>query len=252
MKTFVIDNKIFNVIDEKNYKFHYMILERHNKLYFLKENILSNKSYEHAINNEIFILSLLKNKHVSNIVAYKKNKYILYDYINGVTLNKINNFSVKSVLKIILCTIELLIELKSNGYVHCDIKRSNIMIDHDNIYFIDFGSCTLINEKVLFASLNCSSPELLSTKIAKYSNDIYSLGILMYELLTNVTLYKEVTYNEILNQKKNKLKDVNKIRNDVSIKLNKIIMNCLSLNENERYTLEQLKDVLNVIYLNEK
>ena len=41
MKTFVIDNKIFNVIDEKNYKFHYMILERHNKLYFLKENIFA-------------------------------------------------------------------------------------------------------------------------------------------------------------------------------------------------------------------
>ena len=253
MKEIVIDNNVFEISMEKTVKFRYLLLQKDGKNYFYKENISDKFIYRHALNNEIYIVELLKNKSIPQIYAYQKDKYILYEYIDGISLNNFEYVSIKNTLLITLNVIKVLRELKGYGYVHCDIKRSNIMISQDNkIYMVDFGSCTLEGEDILFASINSSSPQLLEDKVARFSSDIYSLGILMYEILSNQNLYTNLTMEEAIIQKRNKLRDIKELRNDVSDELNYVIMKCINSTEGEKYTLDELGSILYNLYNNIK
>lgn len=249
MKEIVIDNNLFEICMEKTVKFRYLLLKNDDKYYFYKENIFNKFSYCHVLNNEIYIVNLLNSNIIPKIYAYLKNRYILYEYIDGTSLNNIKHVSVKNTLLITLNVIKILKKLKNLGYVHCDIKRSNVMISRDNrIYMVDFGSCTLEGENVMFASINCSSPQLLENKIAHFSNDIYSLGILMYETLSNQYLYTDLSIEEAIIQKKNKLRDIKELRSDVNDDLNTVIMNCINSSDDDKYSLNELGNLLYNFY----
>ena len=90
--------------------------------------------------------------------------------------------------------------LHKKNIVHRDLKPSNLMLDSDNIVkIIDFGISklqdTFYSDYTLagFATKNYSSPEQLQRKMITAQSDIYSLGLIFYEIFTCSTLSNRAT-----------------------------------------------------------
>ncbi len=76
--------------------------------------------------------------------------------------------------------------LHDSGYVHCDVKPANIMIDpHGYVKVIDYGRATLINERVSFllGTPVYMAPEMHAREPALIASDLYTAGLVMLEML---------------------------------------------------------------------
>lgn len=121
--------------------------------------------------------------------------YIVMEYVDGMTLKQyIQAFSpipVEKVLDIMTQITSALALAHQNHIVHRDIKPHNLLIDHDdNVKITDFGiamalSATSITQtNSVLGSVHYLSPEQARGGMANKKSDIYSLGIVMFELLT--------------------------------------------------------------------
>ena len=184
---------------------------------FLKEKI-------HELNKEMEILNekntIEKIKNHSNIISYygttKDNFkiYILYEYIDGENLQKkISNYGLKSEQEVKFYFIQILNSIKylhSLNIPHRDIKPDNIIITKDNkkTKLIDFGSSCELKElnyekeyeeikkkeknpkktfKYFIGTPGFIAPECIHNKFSDKRSDYYSLGCLLYNLLTGFT-----------------------------------------------------------------
>ena len=123
--------------------------------------------------------------------------YIAMEFIQGVSLRQfisLQSFSLKRTLDIILQTAYALCHLHAYGVVHRDLKPENILIDEEGcVKVIDFGIAQLhteAEESPYTSSQLLGTPDYMSPEqkrdplTASYPADIYSLGILTYELIT--------------------------------------------------------------------
>ena len=182
-------NKVIKLIDQK------MILKQYlnsNSLFLLK--------------NEEKILKIIESLNISPKL-YDKNydeKYLIMSYIKGTKLNeyKFNNFNDK--IKIFLKIITSVKKLHGKNIIHCDLKPSNILITKDNeIKIIDYDIATnkKENNNLNYGSIHyCSLEQINKQKITELT-DIYSLGIIFYELITGKLPFNG-TKEEIIKKKK--------------------------------------------------
>ena len=86
--------------------------------------------------------------------------------------------------------------LHSNNYIHRDIKLKNILINENNtIKLTDFSSCVNITEgkeKTFNGSFEYSTPDLINDDLYDESIDIWSLGIVLYEMLHGYPPFKNL------------------------------------------------------------
>ena len=122
--------------------------------------------------------------------------YIIMEYVAGCTLKEYiqhhARVSVQEAVKITIAIAEGLEHAHAMGIVHCDVKPHNILItDTGRIKVTDFGIARAINSAAtmmytnsVMGSAHYISPEQASGKSINVSTDIYSLGVVLYELLT--------------------------------------------------------------------
>jgi len=123
--------------------------------------------------------------------------YMVMEWVDGRLLRKIMNESGKlppeRAVRITKKILEALEYIHSHGVVHRDLKPENIMVDeNDNIKLIDFGIASSAGSRRLtFAKLSSTmgtpdyiSPEQVKGKRGDARSDLYSLGIMLYEMLT--------------------------------------------------------------------
>lgn len=239
----IINNVEYNIY--KSYdKFDdrkYLILELNNNYYFYKEAL--NDNYRKCINNEIEAFRNIKSNNIPKIVDYEKDKFCLTEFIDGKILKHVN-FTTDESLKIILKLLNILKRLEFFGYIHNDIKSNNIMIDkNNNIYLIDFSNFVKISTKGYYITYNSASPELINKEELDIRSEIYSIGVLLYELITGKNYFEKMTKEEILKLKKNDIV----VSEDVPLK--NIIEKCMKFDKNERYQTydELIKDIRNNI-----
>lgn len=120
--------------------------------------------------------------------------YIAMEYLSGYTLEefikKKGQLNYRIAAKIIMRTCEALGYAHGHGIVHRDIKPSNIMLLEDfHVKVMDFGvarlgATSLTQSHVALGTPHYISPEQLEGKTADRRSDIFSLGVVVYELLT--------------------------------------------------------------------
>jgi hypothetical protein len=147
--------------------------------------------------NEARIIALTDHPNIIRLYDYgewENGLYIALEFVRGTSLRHILDhqpFSLRKALEIILETAYALCHLHTHGVVHGDLKPENILItDDDHVKLIDFGIAKMLTEET-----NTTSHQMVGTPIymspeAKagpacltFASDIYSLGILAYELV---------------------------------------------------------------------
>ena len=122
--------------------------------------------------------------------------YMVMEWCDGRLLREIldeGRISQERAIQIAIEALDALEYIHANGIVHRDLKPENIMVDeHDNIKLIDFGIAgdaaakrlTYANFTAAIGTPNYISPEQVRGKRGDSRSDIYSIGVILYEMVT--------------------------------------------------------------------
>ncbi len=136
---------------------------------------------------------------VYDVVSDDSNQYIVMEYVEGVTLKEYisgNKLSLENVLKMSIRLADALQHAHKKNIIHCDIKPQNILLDKDlNPKIADFGIAkivsnqTMVYSNAVMGSVHYISPEQAEGTQVTACSDVYSLGIVMFEMLTGKVPY---------------------------------------------------------------
>lgn len=225
----------------------------------------------HLLHDEAMHLASLNHP---NIVAFKNyhidnegNIYLIMEYAEGITLdnyiNKVNGLIVEDRIYPLFAPILDAIgaahnkkdEQHKNGILHCDIKPANIIITKEGVpKVLDFGIARIIKEKedgeedgdnLIMGTPSYMSPEQVKGEQLDARSDIYSLGVLLYQMLTGNAPYDTTTLTEQeINMKvvEEPLPRMRTYYKYISDKVQKIVDKATAKNPNDRYqTCEEFK-----------
>ena len=190
--------------DDKVYS--YSIIEYNGNKYFKKELKLVDDEHIQMLNNELHKWNLLKKYSFIPKICFfdnEKKHYIMYEYIEGKNLCDYKFSSLKEKIDVLATIANRLYTIHQLFLVHGDLKPENIMITEDkDVYIIDFACSKYIGEKISYGSKRYCSIEQLNKEKARTNFDIYALGVIMYELLTNKKAFLGMNDNELYDFKK--------------------------------------------------
>lgn len=176
-------------------------------------------------------------------------KYIVMEYIDGDTLKDIiirqrripANLAVRYALRILAA----LDHAHKNDIIHRDIKPQNILVDRNGeIKVTDFGIARLVNQgtgtisstNVALGSVHYVSPEQAEGKPADAKSDLYSMGVVLYEMLTGTVPFDaESAVTVALKQVNEMPKSMRMLHRDISKGLDEVVMKALSKDPAQRY-----------------
>lgn len=176
------------IINENNHRIMGIIEMNHQKC-MIKHLKSKDETQMHMLLNEVDIYTQLKHvDFVPKIYEYNINEqsaYIIYEYIDGVNLNHFLFHNLKEKVIYMIKILECVGKLHDNGIIHCDLKPSNIMITKEGtIKIVDFGISSKLTETRFkgFGSIVYASKEQLEKETLNFQTDLYSIGILFYQL----------------------------------------------------------------------
>ena len=122
-------------------------------------------------------------------------RYLVLEYISGNTLKDIikekGAINPNTAIQITIRILSALQHAHDNGIIHRDIKPQNVLVNtNGHIKVADFGIARITNTKtiskkdVVIGSVHYSSPEQARGSVVETTSDIYSTGIVLYEMLT--------------------------------------------------------------------
>lgn len=145
----------------------------------------------------------LSHPNIVNIydVGYDENvHYIVMEFVRGETLKeyieKHGHLPINTSIQIAFNIGEALENAHANGIVHCDIKPHNILVtETGRIKVADFGIARAVNsvensDRTVLGSVHYFSPEQASGGHIDERTDIYSLGVVMYEMMTGIVPFE--------------------------------------------------------------
>jgi aurora kinase len=191
--------------------------------------------------NIIKLYNVYEDEETINIIMEYAKEGNLYHLIK----KEKNGFSEQKSYEFFIQIINAVYYLHSNNIIHRDIKPENILIGDDNkLKLCDFGwakELTLENRSTFCGTMEYMAPEIVGSENYDYSVDIWSLGILLYELLFGHSPFNaDSNKNIIFNIKKHELNYDNenkKISNSCKDLIERL------LNENPQKRL-RIKDIL--------
>jgi eukaryotic-like serine/threonine-protein kinase len=208
--------------------------------------------------------------HPNIITIYEINEaggthFIAEEFIDGKTLNqhvKRNSLDFESVLKIAIQIASALDEAHSAGIVHRDIKPDNMMVRPNGLVkIVDFGIAKLLaapqsnaeaagaaaasksvtKPGTIIGTVSYMSPEQARGEKVDARSDIFSFGVVLYEMISGALPFEGETATEMLGAiLKDEPKPLNKTQ--VPAAMEKIIGKCLRKDRNKRY--QTIKDAL--------
>jgi serine/threonine protein kinase/Tol biopolymer transport system component len=180
---------------------------------------------------------------IHDIQDHDGRLFIVMEYIDGQTLRERQApFSLKQVIEIGIQVADGLAAAHEKGIIHRDIKTENIMMRKDGIVQImDFGlaklrgASRLTKEGSTIGTMGYMSPEQVQGLDADHRTDLFSLGVVLYELLTGQLPFKGVHETAIMYEIVHvDPQPLSAIKPDFDPELDRIILECLQKDPDER------------------
>lgn len=173
--------------------------------------------------------------------------YIVMEYVKGHTLKELikrrGALPAKEAVWIMKQLSSALLEAHKNGIIHRDIKSQNVLIKDDGtVKLADFGIAVIHNAMQItskgnvLGSVHYLAPELAKGGSASMQSDIYSLGIVFYELLTGDVPYKAETPVQVaLAHVRNNVPYVRKFNPEIPQAVENIVIKATARSLKDRY-----------------
>lgn len=236
------------------------ILKRDVAVKVLRGDLSDDEKFVRRFKREAQSASLLSHPNIVQIYDVGEedgNFYIVMEYIKGETLKQLikkrGHLSIPEVIDITSQLAEGLTSAHESYIIHRDIKPQNIMVLNDGMVKItDFGIAMAMNASDLtqtnsvMGSVHYLPPEQAAGKGSTIKSDIYSLGILMYEMLSGTMPFRGTTAVEIaLKHIKNKMPSIKENNPKVPQALENVILKATAKNPKNRYnSVKELYDDL--------
>ncbi|MCW6092890.1 Stk1 family PASTA domain-containing Ser/Thr kinase [Clostridium sporogenes] len=246
-------------------KCHY--LNRFVAIKILKDQFCSDKEFVEKFKREATSVASLSDNNIVNIydVGSENNiHYIVMEYVDGKTLKELivekGKIESKETVRISKQIASALVCAHRNNIIHRDIKPHNILVTKEGIIKVtDFGiakasnSATITNSSKVMGSAHYFSPEQAKGGFVDSRTDIYSLGIVMYEMLVGkVPFDGESPVSVAVKHIQNEVVAPKEIDDKIPESLNSVVLKCLEKNPVKRYqTIKNLEEDLARIENNE-
>lgn len=226
------------------------ILEREVAIKILRGDLAEDEKFVRRFQREANSASSLKHPNIVEVYDVGEDDgkfFIVMEYINGKTLKSLikkrGALTLEEVVDIMLQLTSAICCAHDSYIIHRDIKPQNIMILEDGrIKITDFGIAMALNTNELtqtnsvMGSVHYLPPEQASGSGSTMKSDIYSLGILMFELLTGKLPFKGDNAVEIaIKQMKETIPSLRSMMSDIPQSIENIVIRACAKNPKNRY-----------------
>jgi len=191
-------------------------LNKHVAMKIIERRGINNPQIHKALVNEISVQKRVIHENIIRLISHAENSkrlYILMEFASKGNLFKLlrkkERFTEKESFFFFMQTCSAIHFLHSHQIMHRDIKPENLLITEDKLLKLcDFGCCARFNDKAKLnfcGTIEYMAPEVLRREMCDEKADIWSLGILLYEMLHGRAPYQgrreKSTIRQILHSK---------------------------------------------------
>ncbi|MCM1023654.1 MAG: Stk1 family PASTA domain-containing Ser/Thr kinase [Prevotella sp.] len=226
----------------------------------LKNEFADNEEFVRRFRNESKAIAVLSHPNIVKIydVGFtEKIQFIVMEYIDGLTLKEFMEqqgvIKWKDCIHFIIQILRALQHAHDRGIVHRDIKPQNIMLFPDGtIKVMDFGIARFAREEgktisdKAIGSVHYISPEQASGDVTDEKSDIYSVGVMMYEMLTGEKPFDgDNPVSVALMHMQNEARPLRAVNDSVPEGLEEIVLRAMQKEASKRYqsASEMIKDI---------
>jgi len=225
-------------------------LEQEVALKLIKPEIAKDKKTIERFRNELKLAREIAHRNVCRMYDLNEEKgihYITMEYVRGEDLRslirRIGQLPIGKSVAIANQICEGLAEAHRLGVVHRDLKSNNIMIDKEgNVRIMDFGIARSLEAKgitgagVIIGTPEYMSPEQVEGSEVDQRSDIYSLGVILYEMVTGrVPFEGDTPFTIGMKHKGETPENPKELNTQISDDLNRLILRCLEKEKDKRY-----------------
>jgi len=234
--------KVYRVVDKK--------LNEEVALKLIKREIASDRKTVERFSKELKFARKIVHKNVGRMYELMEDEgrcFITMEYVPGQDLKRLirqtGQLTVGKSISIAKQVCEGLVEAHKLGVVHRDLKPHNIMINKEgNARIMDFGIARSLDAEgitdanVMIGTPKYMSPEQVEGEVVDQRSDIYSLGIILYEMVTEKTPFDGDTALSIaLKHKTQAPPEPREFNAQIPEDLSLVILKCLEKDKQKRY-----------------
>jgi serine/threonine protein kinase/Flp pilus assembly protein TadD len=234
--------KVYKVFDKK--------IKEKVALKLLKPEIAADEKTIGRFRNELKFARKIGHRNVCRMYDLSEEggaQYITMEYVSGEdlksTIRRIGKLPEGKSISIAKQVCEGLAEAHRLGVVHRDLKPQNIMIDEDgNVRIMDFGIARSLESRgvteagMMIGTPEYMSPEQVEGKEADPRSDIYTVGVILYEMVTGRVPFKgDTTLSIALKHKTEEPLDPREIDAQIQEEISQLILKCLEKDREKRY-----------------
>jgi hypothetical protein len=218
-------------------------------LKLLKPEIASDQAMMDRFKNELLFARKITHKNVCRVHEFNRLGGIAYtsmEFVEGESLrsalNRVGSFPFRKTLDLVLQICSGLKEAHAQGIVHRDLKPENIMIDaQGNVKIMDFGIARSMEAVTkltgsMVGTPAYMAPEQVAGKPVDYRTDIYSLGLILYEMFTRAAAFRADNAVAVaLKQMRESPVPPHEIDPQIPVGIERAILKCLEKEPGKRF-----------------
>lgn len=241
--------RIFRVFDQK--------IEEEVTLKILTPEIAYDKKTIERFRNELKFSRKITHKNICRVYDLDEDGgtyFISMEYVSGEDLKSMikmtKRLGIGTAIRISKQVCEGLSEAHRIGILHRDLKSSNVIIDREgNARVMYFGIARSLdaedisNDRAIIGTPEYMSPEQAKGKQVDHRSDIYSFGVMLYEMVTGQLPFNgDTPFNLLIKRKNSVPRDPRELNAEIPEDLSRMILKCMKEDREKRYN--SVKEIL--------